>query len=564
MYRRFTRFTIATAVLICAAAVFLAAVWLPDHPSADAADTTPTPARPFPELYLPLVMIGVGRPFPTDPPPAPTETATPTATRRPTITPTATPSETPTPTGTATPADTETATATPSASPTATTASGATVSPTATATTVPGATISPTATATATATATVTATPTPSATATPTGSVVVLNMRYDRYTVSGQSWLKVVGEVQNRGAASVANVGVNIALLRDDLLALATRPAEVFADELAPMQTAPFRLIVEPPPDFDSALSQAPTWRWAVTPPLPPLAPPTRTYQSSGVLCGQAANTSATPIGRARVVAVYRDTVGAVANVADSGVGAASPYGLTLAPNATTPFCISLIGGDFPGGPGYTVLYEPAGSPAPAPLPTARVRSDGGPGHAEVYGEVTNATDGPIDETEVIGTFYDSAGRVVTADWAWASQNADRVLNPGVAAPFVLSLRGPSAARWTGYSIQTAYRRAPRRLPDGVTVENATFSVSLDNSTLTLRGAVTNGASVTLGRPRLVATFYKQDLVTYFVVAELTDLAGLPPGSSGAPYVVTAPLPPGIGAGLTGASAAYAIDYLPV
>ncbi|MFN8482615.1 MAG: FxLYD domain-containing protein [Anaerolineae bacterium] len=558
MNRRFIQSTIILAVVICAALAVGLGGSFPSPSAADAADPSPTPARPFPELYLPLVMRGVGRPLPTDPPPAPTATPTGTATRRPTITPTPTPTATDTLTATPTDAPTDTQTPTPASSATATATGG------------PGVTLTPTmtltapvlATATATATATVTATPTPSATATPVGRVVVLNTRVYVYTVSGQPWLKVVGEVQNQGAAAVANVGLTISLLRDDLLVLGTAPAEVFADQLAPMQTAPFRLIVEPPPDFDAAHAQAPTWRWTDAPPLPPLAPPTRIYQGSDVLCGQIANTGHAPIERARVVAVFRDNSGAVANVVDSGVGAASPYGLILAPDAVTPFCTPLVGGDFASSPSYTVLYRPATSPPPVPLPTARIRNDGGAGHSEVYGEVVNTTDEPIDETQVIGAFYDGAGRVVAADWVWASQNADRILNPGVAAPFVLSLHGPGAVGWSRYDIQTAYRRAARALPDGVTLDNPTYSVSLDYNTLTLRGTVANATTVALGRPRLVATFYQREMVYYFVVAELMDVESLPPGGH-APYVVTAPLPPGIGAGLTGASASYAIDYLP-
>lgn len=445
----------------------------------------------------------------------------------------------------------------PTTTPTATGVAGATSAPSATATHWTQAT------STATTTPTVTSTATPSPTATPAGPVVVLNMRYFTYTLSGQTWLEIVGEVKNQSFATAENVEVRVDLLRDDLLVLATLPAEVFADHLGPMQTAPFRIVVEPPTDFDSARSQAPTWKWADAPPPPPLAAPTRTYQSAdGVLCGQILNSMRTPIQRTRVVAVYRDTAGAVANVVDSGIGAASPYGLTLAPDATTPFCISLIGGLFPGEPTYTTLYQPAADPAPLPLPTSRVRVSAGPGHAEVYGEVTNTTPGPIVETQVIGTFYDGSGRVVVADWAWASQNADRILNPGVVAPFVLSLHGQTATGWTRYELQTTYRAASEPLPDGVTVENATFSVSLDYDTLTLRGTVVNAAGVSVGRPRLVATFYQQGFVYYVVVAELPDVAGLPPGRS-ARYVVTAPLPPGIGAGLTGALASFALDYLP-
>ncbi len=518
----------------------------------------PTTERPFTEIYLPLIMRGVGRPFPTDPPPAPTMTPTVTATRRPTITLTAMPSETVTPTQT--PSSTVLATTTPTGT------SAATGTPTATNVTDATGTASPSTTATATPLSSLTPTATrstPSATPTPGGQVVILNARSLTYTLSGQTWLTVVGEVQNQSSAAVTDVVVTINLRRDDLLVLATYQAEVFADRLGPMQTAPFRLVVAPPNDYDNNESRVTDWRWSAKPSLPTLAPPTGTYQSSdGYLYGQITNTANAPIQHTRVVAVYRSIDGAIANVADSGGGSASPFGLTLVSGQTTPFRMTLTGGAFPGEPSYTILYEPATAPAPSPLPTRGLRVATGNGNAEIYGELTNTTAGPIDETQVTGTFYDATNRVVAAGWVWSSENADRILNPGVTAPFVLTLSGPGANSWTRYTIQTAYRLVPQPLPSGVSIDNPSFSVSLDDRTLTLRGTVVNGANVALARPRLVVTFYQGNVVYYAVVAELTDAVNLAPGRN-APCIVTAPLPPGIGAGLAGASASYAIDYLP-
>ncbi len=534
--------------------------------SAAGPEAAPTDERPFAEIYLPLVMRDVGHPFPTDPPTAPTVTPTATATRRPTITPTATTDGTATPTETATPTATATSTPTPaiisSATPTATTVPNATptASPTATAPASASATASATPT---TATATPTATSTPRATATPSGRVVLLNAHAFTYSVSGQTWLRVVGEVQNQSASNVTDIAVTVNLLRDDLLVLATQNAEVFADRLAPMQTAPFRLDVEPPPGYDSSQSQVTGWTWTDASPLPPVAQPSGTYRSSdGFLFGLVANTTATPIDHTRVVAVYRDARGAVANVVDSGIGTASPYGLVLASGGSTPFRAALTAGDFPGEPGYIVLYEPTLAPAPTPLPITGVRIAPGNGHTEIYGELTNTALTAIDEVQVIGTFLDGEGRVVAVDWAWASENADRILNPGVTAPFVLLLSGPGSAGWTRYAIQTAYHRALQPLPAGATIENPTFTVSLDYRTLTLRGGIVNGTSVSLARPRLVVTFYQQNVVYYVVVANLPEVANLAPGKT-APYVVTAPLPPGIGAGLAGTTASYALDFLP-
>ena len=501
-----------------------------------------TPVRPYHDLYLPLLMNVVnGKPFPTSIPPA---TPTATHTRRPTITPTAT----------------ATATGSPTLMPTA----SQTPLPTASQTLAPGVTPSITLTPTPTRTPTVTRTPSPSPSPTPLGRVVVVSQTAFVSPASRQ--VTVVGEVRNESGQAVENVVVTVALLRDDLLPIASASAEVFAPRLGPGQSAPFRLVTELPDEYDSTAASVTGWTWTTGSVLPPLQAPRQTYQAGGTenaLFGLVANSTAAPISQVRVVAVYRNPQGQVVNVVDSGIGTASPYGLTLDPGQTSPFRVPLGVGQTPGAPQYLVLYAPAPSAAPAPLATRAVRSEPIANHADLFGEVQNTTDGPIREVQVIATFYNDADQVVNAAWVWASQNADRILNPGQAVPFQISLDGPTAATWRRYTLQTSHHPAPAPLPTGVGVENTTFRVSLDNQTLDLTGSVVNGSSATLRRPRLVVTVLKNGLVQYTFSEPLTVAEGLAPGGR-VDYAFRHNLPWGVGQTLVeGVEVSYAVDFQP-
>ena len=494
-----------------------------------------TPVRPYNDLYLPLLMNVVsGHPFPTD---VPAATPTATHTRRPTITPT------------------ETATAT--GSPTFTPTASQTVSPGVSVTLAPGVTPS------ITRTPTVTRTPAPTLTPTPVGRVVVVTQTSFVTTASRQ--VTVVGEVRNESGQPVENVLVTVALRRDDLLPIGFANAEVFAPRLGPGQSAPFRLVAEMPDEYDSATAEVTGWTWATGGTLPPLAPPTHTYRASGTdnsVFGLIANSTAGPISQVRVVAVYRDQQGRVANVVDSGIGAASPYGLTLDPAQTSPFRLPLGSGPTPGAPQYLVLYAPSAAPAPAPLATQAVRAETTTNHADLFGEVKNTTTGPVREVQVIAVFYNEADQVVNAAWVWASQNADRVLNPGQVAPFQVSLDGPTATAWRRYALQTFHRPAPAPLPTGVSVENPTHQVSLDYQTLDLHGALVNGSSATLHRPRLVVTFVKNGLVQYTFSEPVTVAEGLAPGAR-VDYALRHNLPRDVGPTLAGADVVYTVDFQP-
>jgi hypothetical protein len=373
-----------------------------------------------------------------------------------------------------------------------------------------------------------------------------------------------VGEIRNDSAATVENVVVRVTFLRDDLLGLTSATAEVYAPRLAAGQTAPFRVAVDQPDEYDSAVVSVSGWGWATTAPLPPLATPQNLYQSSDtrVLLGRVVNTTASPIHRVRVIATFRDASGAVTNVVESGLGSDSPYGLTLAPGGGAPFRLLAPFGPTSGTVQYSLMYEVAPNPAPPPLPTRSVRADRASNHIDVWGEIQNTTGGPIREAQVIASFYDANNRLVNADWVWVSQNADRILNADQRAPFQISLDGPDANTWRRYELQTFHRTAPAPLPGGVSLETTVYQVSLDYQTLTLRGRVVNTTTGALHQPRLVVTFLKDGAVQYALSAELEVAEGLAPGA-GINYVISHPLPSDVGVTLQGVEAVYAVDFQP-
>ena len=493
------------------------------------APAEPTPSRPLEELYLPLIVKQVGRPFPTDPPLAPTLTPTATSTRRPTITPTTTA--------------------------TTTGPAGPTLTPTASPTLRPGVTPSRT------------PSPTVTATATPSGRVTVLNSQVYRRSAGSQPVVHVVGELRNDTQSPITQVSAPVRLLRDDGLELTTVYAEVLAGVLAPGQTAPFRAVVDEPAEFDSAVvvESGIRWAWSAGAPQPPLAAPTRVAQTTGFdaqLLGQVTNTSGGVIAGLRVVAVYRDASGAVTNVVDSGLGSASPFGLVIGPGQSTPFRIALGGLPSAGTPQFNFLYDPTNAPAPAPLATQAVNVLRGTGQVDLFGEVVNTTAGPIYETQVIASFLDASGKLVDAQWVWASQNADRVLNPGAAAPFWIAQSGAGVTAWQRYELQTFHRPAASALPTSVTVEPAPFRVSTDYLTLTLSGRVVNGSTATLRQPRLVVTFTKEGKVVYWVAVDAPEVEGLAPGGS-VTFALSVSLPRAIGQSLEGSAATYVVDFRP-
>ncbi len=524
----------APLVLVVLACIVALALLLGPSPPSLAQGTPAEPTRqlPFNQLYIPLVMRAVGQPFPTDDPPPPTDTPTATSTRRPTITPT--------PSATATNSPTATRTATQ------------------TATLAPGVTPSRTLTPTVTPTRTVTTTPTPG------GQVVVATTRAFTFNAGTQPYVSVVGEVRNQGETAVEAIVVTVTLLRDDLLPLQTAAAEVFAPRLAPGQSAPFRLTVERPADYDNAQATVTGWAWTTAAPLAALAAPTNTGQTAGAtptLLGRVVNTSGAPIRHVRVVAVFRDA-GGVANVVDSGQGADSPYGLTLDPGGSAPFSLRVAAGPVPGAPEYHILYDVSPTAAPPALSISGERTERAGSHLDLFGEVENTTGSAIRETQIIASFYDAADHLVAADWVWASQNADRILNPGQRAPFQVTLDGASASAWTRYTVQTFHRAAPALLPGGANLDAPSFQVALDYQSITLRGRVVNGTAVTLRQPRLVVTFVKDGKVQYALSAEVPEAANLAPGQT-ADYTVSQFLPQDVGRALVGVDAHYALDFLP-
>lgn len=523
----------------------LALAVLANTPASHADEPTPTATLSlYNLLYLPLVAGGVGHPFPTDPPPTLTSTPTPTNTRRPTITatvpagPTATPTLTPTPSRT----------------------------PTATATLAPG--VTPTATWIGLPTETPWPTDTPEPTATPTSRVVVLNSKTTLGNRGSQPIVSVVGEIRNQTQSNVSNVAVLVALLDDQLITVKTVAAEVYAGVLGPGETAPFKVVTERPPDcpaeYCTTRTTADSWDWTTATPMPTLGPPTNTNQASGAaaaLLGRSVNTTGSAIDAIRVVAVYRDGLGNVADVFESGFGATSPYGVILGASDWTPYRIALPPGYTATNPQYRTLYALSTLPAPAPLPTSAINEQRGVNHLDIWGQVTNTTGGAIRELQIIASFYDGANRVVDVDWSWASQNADRVLNPGVVAPFQTTLDGPTATTWARYELQTMYRPA-QPLPSGVTLQNPTFFVDPGGLFVTLRGRVVNGSSGALRQPRLVVTWLKGGKVVYALSTPLTAAEGLAPGAS-VDYAVAEALPSGVALQLSGATAEWGVDFQP-
>ena len=530
----------------------LALVALADTPASHADEPPPTAtASLYSLLYLPLVDGGVGWPFPTDVPPTATFTPTATSTRRPTITATVNPG----PSATSGPSATPTATRTP------------TRTPTASATLPPG--VTPTATWVGLPTETPWPTDTPEPTATPTSRVIVVNSTTTLGQRGSQPIVTVVGEIRNATASSVTNVVVVVALLDDRLVTVKTVAAEVYAGVLGPGQTAPFKAVTERPADcpaeYCTTRVTADAWQWTTATPQPTLAPPTNTYQASGAsaaLLGRAVNTSGGPIDALRVVAVFRNPQGAVADIFESGFGVDSPYDIVVGPEAWTPYRIGLPTDYGGSAPQFTLVYAVSSSPAPQPLPTSAINEQHGATHLDIWGQVTNSTGGAIRELEVIASFYDAADRVVNVDWAWASQNADRIMNPGVMAPFQTTLDGTNANAWTRYELQTAYRVAPQPLPGGVTLQTPTFVVDPGGLFITLRGRVVNGSDVPLRQPRLVVTFLKAGKVQYALSARLTVAEGLAPGAS-VDYAVNEALPSGVALTLSGAQAEWAVDFVP-
>lgn len=530
----------------------LALAALADTPSSRADEPPPTATAPlYSLLYLPLVGSGVGWPFPTNIPPTATFTPTATSTRRPTITATVMAG----PSVTSGPSATPTATRTP------------TRTPTATGTLPPG--VTPTATWVSLPTETPWPTDTPEPTATPASRVVVVNSTTTLGERGSQPIVSVVGEIRNATASSVADVVVVVALLDDRLVTVKTTMAEVYAGVLGPGQTAPFKAVTERPADcpaeYCTTRVTVDVWQWTTATPQPTLAPPTNTYQAAGsdaALLGRAVNTSGGAIDALRVVAVFRNPQGAVADVFESGFGVDSPYGIIVGPGTWTPYRIGLPTGYGGNAPQYSFMYGVSAAPGPLPLPTSAINEQRGASHLDIWGQVTNTTGGAIHELQVIASFYDAANRVVNVDWAWASQNADRILNPGVTAPFQTTLDGATATAWTRYELQTAYRAAPQPQPAGATLQNPSYFVDPGGLFVTLRGRVVNGTGSPLRQPRLVVTFLKDGKVQYALSARLTVAEGLAAGTS-VDYVVTDALPSGVASTLSGATAEYALDVQP-
>ena len=530
----------------------LALAALADTPSSRADEPPPTATAPlYSLLYLPLVGSGVGWPFPTNIPPTATLTPTATSTRRPTITATVMAG----PSVTSGPSATPTATRTP------------TRTPTATGTLPPG--VTPTATWVSLPTETPWPTDTPEPTATPASRVVVVNSTTTLGERGSQPVVSVVGEIRNATDSSVVNVVVVVALLDDRLVTVKTTAAEVYAAALGPGQTAPFKVVTERPADcpaeYCTTRVTVDSWQWTTATPQPTLAPPTNTYQASGAqaaLLGRAVNTSGAAIDALRVVAVFRNPKGAVVDVFESGFGVDSPYGIVVGPGAWTPYRIGLPVDYGGGAPQYSFMYGVSSTPAPLPLPTSAINEQHGASHLDIWGQVTNTTSGAIRELEVIASFYDGANRVVNVDWAWASQNADRIVNTGVMAPFQTTLDGANASAWTRYELQTAYRAAPQPQPAGATLQNTSYFVDPGGLFVTLRGRVVNGTDAALRQPRVVVTFLKDGKVQYALSARLTGAEGLAP-SAGVDYTVNEALPSGVALTLSGATAEYALDVQP-
>lgn len=300
--------------------------------------------------------------------------------------------------------------------------------------------------------------PSPTATLSPANVRIVSSSSFTQ-TIGAETFLFIVGEVGNAGSATVRDLGVIAALLDDDggLIEHATEPA--YQTLLGPGELTPFRIMLSVPAGYVSHnlyLDYEPMSEG----PLPVVTPSaTNTYvdESSGwqYFLGEVVNTTDVDMASVRAVVTLYDAFGDVLNVVDSGRGASSLYEDVIGVGQKRPLRAVLRYGprDY-ARLRWQVAYRPADRPAPVSLPvevghvargSGTLRDENGDvvgvtQWLDIYGEVENATSGPIRAVRAFAAFYGDDGAVTNAGLVQGLHGRLGILAPGERTPFHLNV----------------------------------------------------------------------------------------------------------------------------